>query len=624
MLQALRNGTKSNLMRAFLLVLVVGFGMWGIGDIFRSSPNDEDAITVDNITVSANEVAITFDRARRFYYPGLNNNEAIATGLMDQIIAELIERSLFEAEAARLGLTVTRDMAKQSLRTNPLFQDASGNFNPLLMRDILARRGISEDQLIADIGYAEKRNQVIAAIASGVEYSPVLADSMAKWLAQQRQIHFAAIAISPDQVTDPDQATLSGWYRDNQDIFDAPTMRSVTAAILSPDHYLQNIVVSQTELENAFEERKSAFSVPERRDFLQMVLPDLETAEAVRQRLIAGEDFAAVALEVSGDKPEDITFVGVTRDDLPEDLAATIFAGSEGNVTNPSQTPFGVYVFEITAINEAKIPSFEDVRTRLEEELKIEMAVNQVYDSITIFEEAQDSGATLEEAAKAAKAQLITIAGMSQNSLNESSDPINDIATSTGFRSAVWQQEIGTEGMLIADEDNTYFALRVENETAARSRDLDEVKDEAIKAWKLETAISRAKTQAEDIIAANDFDAAVKSAGATLEQSSPFLQSGIGLDHEESSLIASASFSIEVGDKTLLETGSDSIIVIRLDDIIAGDEDTVTLRKNQLLADFKDHLVADTEDAIVKGLATLHDVEANPNAVVRLLIGSIN
>lgn len=624
MLQALRNGTKSNLMRAFLLVLVVGFGMWGIGDIFRSSPNDEDAITVDNITVSANEVAITFDRARRFYYPGLNNNEAIATGLMDQIIAELIERSLFEAEAARLGLTVTRDMAKQSLRTNPLFQDASGNFNPLLMRDILARRGISEDQLIADIGYAEKRNQVIAAIASGAEYSPVLADSMAKWLAQQRQIHFAAIAISPDQVTDPDQATLSGWYRDNQDIFDAPTMRSVTAVILSPDHYLQNIVVSQTELENAFEERKSAFSVPERRDFLQMVLPDLETAEAVRQRLIAGEDFAAVALEVSGDKPEDITFVGVTRDDLPEDLAATIFAGSEGNITNPSQTPFGVYVFEITAINEAKIPSFEDVRTRLEEELKIEMAVNQVYDSITIFEEAQDSGATLEEAAKAAKAQLITIAGMSQNSLNESSDPINDIATSTGFRSAVWQQEIGTEGMLIADEDNTYFALRVENETAARSRDLDEVKDEAIKAWKLETAISRAKTQAEDIIAANDFDAAVKSAGATLEQSSPFLQSGIGLDHEESSLIASASFSIEVGDKTLVETGSDSIIVIRLDDIIAGDEDTVTLRKNQLLADFKDHLVADTEDAIVKGLATLHDVEANPNAVVRLLIGSIN
>ena len=624
MLQALRNGTKSNLMRAFLLVLVVGFGMWGIGDIFRSSPNDEDAITVDNITVSANEVAITFDRARRFYYPGLNNNEAIATGLMDQIIAELIERSLFEAEAARLGLTVTRDMAKQSLRTNPLFQDASGNFNPLLMRDILARRGISEDQLIADIGYAEKRNQVIAAIASGAEYSPVLADSMAKWLAQQRQIHFAAIAISPDQVTDPDQATLSGWYRDNQDIFDAPTMRSVTAVILSPDHYLQNIVVSQTELENTFEERKSAFSVPERRDFLQMVLPDLETAEAVRQRLIAGEDFAAVALEVSGDKPEDITFVGVTKDDLPEDLAATIFAGSEGNITNPSQTPFGVYVFEITAINEAKIPSFEDIRTRLEEELKIEMAVNQVYDSITIFEEAQDSGATLEEAAKAAKAQLITIAGMSQNSLNESSDPINDIATSTGFRSAVWQQEIGTEGMLIADEDNTYFALRVENETAARSRDLDEVKDEAIKAWKLETAISRAKTQAEDIIAANDFDAAVKSAGATLEQSSPFLQSGIGLDHEESSLIASASFSIEVGDKTLVETGSDSIIVIRLDDIIAGDEDTVTLRKNQLLADFKDHLVADTEDAIVKGLATLHDVEANPNAVVRLLIGSIN
>ncbi len=624
MLQALRNGTKSNLMRAFLLVLVVGFGMWGIGDIFRSSPNDQNAITVDQITVSANEVAITFDQARRFYYPDLNNNEAVAIGLMDQIMAELIERSLFEAEAARLGLTVTRDMAKQSLISNPLFQDATGKFNPLLMRDILARRGISEDQLIADIGYAERRNQVIAAIASGAEYSPVLADSMAKWLAQQRQVHFAAIAISPDQVADPGEGVLADWYKDNQDMFDAPTMRSVTAVVLSPDHYLQNVVVTQAELENTFAERKQSFSVPERRDFLQMVLPDMATAEAARQRLIAGEDFAAVAAEVSGDTLEDITFAGITQEDLPDDLAATIFAGAEGDITAPSQTPFGVYIFEITAIQAAEIPSFEDVRVRLEEELKIEMAINQVYDSITIFEEAQDSGATLEEAAKAAKAQLINIEGMNQNGLDENNNLANDIATSTGFRSAVWQQEIGIEGMLIADEDNTYFALRVDRETDARSRDLDEVRGDAISAWKLETAIARAKSQAEEIIAADDFEAAVKSAGASLQQSSPFLQSGIGLDHEESSLIASASFSIEVGDKTLVETGGDAIIVVKLNDIIAGDDDTIALRKDQLLADFKDHLVADTEDGIAKGLTTLHAVEANPNAVVRLLIGSIN
>lgn len=624
MLQALRNGTKSNLMRAFLLVLVVGFGMWGIGDIFRSSPNDEDAITVDNIMVSANEVAITFDQARRFYYPGLNNNEAIAIGLMDQIMAELIERSLFEAEAARLGLTVTRDMAKQSLISNPLFQDAGGNFNPLLMRDILARRGISEDQLIADIGYAERRNQVIAAIASGTEYSPVLAESMASWLAQQRQVQFATIPITPDQVADPDQATLSGWYEDNQDIFDAPTMRSVTAAVLSPDHYLKDVVVSSAELENAFADRKASYSVPERRNFLQLVLPDMETAEAARQRLVAGEDFAAVALDLSGDKPEDITFIGVTKDDLPEQLATTIFSASDGDITAPSQTPFGVYVFAITAISAAEIPSFEDVRANLEEELRIELAINQVYDSITIFEEAQDSGATLEEAAKAAKAQLITIEGMSQNGLNESTASDQDIATSTGFRSAVWQQDIGTEGLLIADEDNTYFALRVDNESAARSRRLDEVRSEAIGAWKLETAIASAKAKAEEIIAANDFDKAVTSAGVSLEQSPPFLQSGIGLDHEESSLIASASFSIDVGDKTLVETGGNSIIVLKLDDIIAGDEDTVALRKEQLLTDFKDHLVADTEEAITNGLSTLHEVEANPNAAVRLLIGSVN
>ncbi|MAJ36078.1 MAG: hypothetical protein CMN45_09390, partial [SAR116 cluster bacterium] len=82
------------------MVLVVGFGMWGIGDIFRSSASDEDAITVGDVTISAQEVAVYFDQSRRFYYPNLNNNEAISIGLMDQIIAEMAERALFDAEAS--------------------------------------------------------------------------------------------------------------------------------------------------------------------------------------------------------------------------------------------------------------------------------------------------------------------------------------------------------------------------------------------------------------------------------------------------------------------------------------------------------------------------------------------
>ncbi|MEC8727486.1 MAG: SurA N-terminal domain-containing protein, partial [Pseudomonadota bacterium] len=370
MLQTLRDGTKSNLMRAFLMVLVVGFGMWGIGDIFRSSPSDEDAITVGDVTISAQEVAVYFDQTRRYYYPSLNNNEAISIGLMDQIMTEMAERALFDAEAARLGITVTREMAKDAIRRNPMFLDETGQFNALLFRDILASRGMTENDLVASIGYAERRNQIIAAIASGAEYSPDLSKNMAQWLAQKRTITYVELLINPDHIDDPSNDTLSAWYAENTSTFDAPATRQIVAAILSPDDFINEINISDEEIESIYEERKDSLSIPERRNFYQMVFSDTDQANTALARLNAGEDFAIIANDMLGDSEEDITFTNIARDDLPEDLADIVFAASQNQVTTPAETPFGIYVFLINDISPAEIPLFSDIKSSLADEIR--------------------------------------------------------------------------------------------------------------------------------------------------------------------------------------------------------------------------------------------------------------
>ena len=624
MLQALRDATKSNLMRAFLLILVVGFGMWGIGDIFRASPSDQDAIRVGDINVSAIEAATIFDQARRLYYPDLNNNEAIAQGLMNQVMGELVSRSLFEAEAARLGLVVTDEMAKNAIRRNPLFQDDAGNFNALLLRDILARRGIGEAQLLAEIGYAERRNQLVASIASGVRYAPPLAESMAAWLAQRRQVRYAELAIVPDNVPDPDNTSLAVWYDANQATFAVPIQREVTAVVLTPDHYLGAVSVSESDLRAGYEARIDDYVLPERRDFLQMVLPDLAAAEEVLTRLKGGEDFAEIANEIGGDSIDDIRFTQVERGALLDNLGDAIFTGSVGVIADAIETPFGVYVVELIAVHPAETTSFDEARAGLVDEMQNESAINMVYDSITIFEDAQAGGATLEEAAEIAKARVVTLPNIGRNAPPDTNgQDADDIATSTAFRGAVWQQPIGVDSGLIADENNTYFALRVDSETPQRTRGLDEVRSQAIAAWKMETAISRTREEAESIIAANDFANAVKNAGATLIASPPFLQSGSGFDHEESSLIAAASFAIAKGDRTIVESGGASMIVLKLEEITEGDAEALALRQAQLLGELASHLAADTEEAITRGLATIHSIDANPNAALRLLIGNV-
>ncbi len=363
MLQTLRDGTKSNLMRAFLMVLVVGFGMWGIGDIFRSSPSDEDAITVGDVAISAQEVAVYFDQTRRYYYPSLNNNEAISIGLMDQIMTEMAERALFDAEAARLGITVTREMAKDAIRRNPMFLDETGQFNALLFRDILASRGMTENDLVASIGYAERRNQIIAAIASGAEYSPGLSKSMAEWLAQKRTIQYTELLINPDNIDDPSNDTLSAWYADNSSTFDAPATRKIVTAILSPEDFINEINVSDDEIKIIYEERKDSLSVPERRNFYQMVFSDTDQANIALARLNAGEDFTSIANDLLGDNEEDISFTNISRDDLPEDLADIVFAAPQIRLPHLAETTFGIYVFVINDISPAEIPLFSDIKS---------------------------------------------------------------------------------------------------------------------------------------------------------------------------------------------------------------------------------------------------------------------
>jgi ADP-dependent phosphofructokinase/glucokinase len=102
------------------------------------------------------------------------------------------------------------------------------------------------------------------------------------------------------------------------------------------------------------------------------------------------------------------------------------------------------------------------------------------------------------------------------------------------------------------------------------------------------------------------------------------LQNGSGLDHEAASLMASASFAINIGDRTLVETGDNKMIVLKMDAIIDGDEESIELRSEQMMAEFADHMATDSEAAIASGLQSIHSVTANPNAAIRLLVGSTN
>ena len=134
MLQAMRSGAKSPIMKFFLLVLAGGFALWGIGDGSTGLIGGSDkAISAGDQSVSPREVAIEFDRTRRTYLPNTTTAEAMQGGLLNDVIGTMSREVLFRAENEDLGLTVTRAMQRDAIANEASFQDELGQFSDCLL-----------------------------------------------------------------------------------------------------------------------------------------------------------------------------------------------------------------------------------------------------------------------------------------------------------------------------------------------------------------------------------------------------------------------------------------------------------------------------------------------------------
>jgi len=104
----------------------------------------------------------------------------------------------------------------------------------------------------------------------------------------------------------------------------------------------------------------------------------LEKIKALRARIVAGEDFAAVAKAESDDKGSgvnggDLDFFGRGQMTPPFDQA--VFALEVGKISEPVKTQFGYHLIEA---QKRETKSFEEVRPEIEKKLGPELAQKAV------------------------------------------------------------------------------------------------------------------------------------------------------------------------------------------------------------------------------------------------------
>ena len=331
MLRAIRSGTKSPIMKFFLLFLAAGFALWGIGDVTTGLIGGSDkAISAGEEAVSPREVAIEFERTRRNYMPSSSVGEALQDGLLSDVMGALSREVLFRAENRSLGLTVTRRMQRDAIISEKSFQDDAGVFSEGRFIQALASAGISEENYLKRVDNVLMRDQLVGALSSGVRFDRTTAHAIAAFDLEKRVVRLTRFPVTPETIALPTDSEIDVFFAENKSAYDAPNLRNVTIASISADMIASELAISETEIKTAFESRIGEFSTPETRNIRQMVFDDVEKARAALSRLDAGEDFDAVAADMLNWTKDDTKLGTVSKSALDAALAEIAFSSATG------------------------------------------------------------------------------------------------------------------------------------------------------------------------------------------------------------------------------------------------------------------------------------------------------
>ena len=619
MLQALRGGVKSPIMKVFLVFLAGGFALWGVGDMTTGLIGGSDkAITAGDESLSPGEVAVEFDRTRRNYLPNATMGEALQSGLLGEVAGSLARDVVFRAEANKLGLTVTREMQRTEVANEPSFQDDKGAFSQSRFIGVLANAGLTEADYLDRVDTALRREQIVDAIFAGATQPEAVARALTAHELERRSARLVSVPVNTSDIAMPTDEQMASWFDEVKSRYDAPALRSARVGSIAPQMFADTIEISDAEIETAYADRLDEFTQLEQRRVRQMVFDDMETAETAKSRVAGGETFAAVATDLLGWTEDDTTLGLVTQADLEGAVGDAVFEATAGELAGPAESVFGVHLLLVDEIIPGGETALDEVRDQIRDTLRMEAATDLIYDKVNELEDKIASGATLDEAFAAVSGTVVTIDEIDRRGGDIDGAPITGDATELAQDSLVletiWAADIDEIGVVEEGTDDMFFVVEVTDETDPRERSLDEVRARAVTDWQTIEAIKLAREAAESIIAdGSAFDSA--------ETTTDFRRNGIGLDHEAARLIASAVFAQAAGESRVVETGTQAIAV-RTEDILPVEADELDTTAKMISGVITNSMRQDVLNILARDLSQTHDLQVRLGGVQQLLLGT--
>jgi peptidyl-prolyl cis-trans isomerase D len=330
-----------------------------------------------------------------------------------------------------------------------------------------------------------------------------------------------------------DRAALTSHYQENRDRFALPEQRVIDYLLVDRGVLRTRMDIPQDELRAYYDANQDEFRREEEIQARHILLRtgeerSVEEAQAemekVKARVEGGEDFAAVAQEVSedpgsGSQGGDLGYFGRGR--MVPEFEQAAFAAESGELVGPVVSPFGVHLIEVTDRRAEGQTSFEEAR----ESIRNRLASDSLEDRAT--ERARELLAELEDVSEGGlRARMEALAEADDVVRFETSAPfganamVPGLGRSPELDAMLAEMGEGDLGDGVATTPRGPAIVRLAELQEPRVPELSEVEDQVRREVEADLRQERAAARLEEIrqgIGATDVAAGLSAAAAELE-----------------------------------------------------------------------------------------------------------
>ena len=524
MLQAIHDNLKGVFAMIVLGALAVVFIFWGVEFVSVGGLTSTQGISVNGEEVSVADVQQDFqDRITQYQVsmPGVEMPEEVREQVRQSVVEGAVTAELIRQRTDELRFRASDRDVLALIQQIPAFQ-VDGKFSKDAYYAALRAANIEPAYFEAQQKNSVAARQLDRGLFASAFILPVEFERREALLNEAREVAWVVLPaerfLSGIQA---DDAGLAAWYEQHKGDYRTEERVNLQYVEIDLEGLAASVPVDEEKLRAYYEENRDRYSSAERRRLRHILIAsgsDDAAAEAAARaaydRVLAGEDFATLAAELSQD-PGSASQGGdlgwQDRDALVKPFADAAWSMKPGDVSPPVRTEFGWHVIKLEAVDPGATRLFEEVAAELEPEYRraeSEKLFGDLQEQLDTV--AFEAGGDLARVAESLALDVRSVDGFTRaggGALGNSPDLIR----------MVFDPEVLTGSQLRTAEvaPGRVIAFKVVAYEPPRDRPLDEVREQATAGYTADlarqAATQRATALAEELRAGADWREATRS-----------------------------------------------------------------------------------------------------------------